>query len=144
MKLRLKCGLTFFGLSALFLIEGAGLFSGCLDVVVRIAVSDDFGSYAVHGIFKPALFQFAFPYDDDIPAFGLQLAPDFLVALLIPRHFGCPEFSVGLGDSVVLTPLMAMPEASVDKDNGAVLGENDVRGARKAFIIHTITKTKSP
>ena len=144
MKLRLKRGLTFFCLPALFLIEGAGFLSCCLEVVVGVSVPDDFRGYTVHGVFEPDLFQFAFPDDDDIPTFCLQLAPDFLVTLLVPGYLGCPEVGVGLGDCIVFAAFVAVPEAAVDKDDGAVLWEDDVGGAGKALVIHAVAETKTP
>ena len=144
MKLHLKRGLTFFCLPALFLIEGAGFLSGCLDVVVGVPVPDDFRGYAVHGVFKPRLLQSTLPDDDDIPALGFQLAPNFLVTLLVPGYLGCPKVSVCLGNRVVLAALMAMPEAAVDEDDSAVFGEDDVGGAGKAFVIHAVAEPQAP
>ena len=62
-----------------------------------LAVVEDFSLNLLDGFFHDGFLQSAFPDDDDGPAFGLQLAPDFLVALLVPLDFGCPESGVGLG-----------------------------------------------
>ena len=90
------------------------------------------------------LLQLAFPDDDDEPTFGLQLPPDLLVPLLIAGDFGLPELRVGLGNRVVFAILMAMPETAVDKDDGAVLGKDDVRGAGQFLFIYSIAETMSP
>ena len=144
MKLRLKRGLTFFCLPALFLIEGTGFLSGRLDVVVGVPVPDDFRGYAVRGVFKPRLFQFTLPDDDDIPALGFQLAPDLLVSLLVSSHLSRPKLSIGLGDSVVLAVLVAVPKAAVDEDDSAVLGKDDIRSSWQPFIVNSIPKTITP
>lgn len=144
MKLRLQCGLTFFGLSALFLIEGAGLFSGCLDVAVSIAIPDDFSSNTVHGIFKAVLFQFAFPYDDDIPALGLQLAPDFLVTLMIASDLCLPKLCIRFWQSKVLAIIMAVPKATVNKNDCPIFWEYYVWSARQPMIIDKISITTLP
>ena len=49
-----------------------------------LAVVEDFSLNLVDGFLYDGFLQLAFPDDDDGPAFGLQLAPDFLVALLVP------------------------------------------------------------
>lgn len=86
----------------------------------------------------------ALPYNDDRPAFRFQLTPHLLVSFLISRYFRHPEIRVGLGDSVILATLVAVPEAPVDKDDGAVFGENDVGRSWKASIIHFVAESQAP
>ena len=64
----------------------------------------------------------ALPDDYDVPALGLQLAPHLLIPLLVAGDLGRPEVCVGLGCCGVLAVLVAVPEAAVDEDDGAVFG----------------------
>lgn len=109
-----------------------------------LSVPDNFSLNAGDGVFQNGFLQLAFPDDDDGPALGFQLAPDFLVALLVPCYLGCPEIGVGLGCRGVPAVFVAIPEAAVDEDDGAVLGEDDVRGAGKAPDVHPVTETQVP
>lgn len=109
-----------------------------------LPVAADFISNEMKGIFKDGLFELAFPYDNDGPAFGLQLAPDFLVTFLVPRDFRHPEVGVGLGNCVELAGCVTVPEAAVDEDGCVVLGKDDVRGAGKALVINSIAKALFP
>lgn len=112
--------------------------------MVGIAVPDDFSGHAVHRVFEAVFLQLALPDDDDIPALRLQLAPDFLVSLLVPSHLGRPELSVGLGDSVVIAALVAMPEASVYKDNRPVLWQRDIWFSRQISFIDPVAEPQAP
>ena len=79
-----------------------------------------------------------------MPSFGLQLAPSLLIAFLIPGYFRGPKFSVGLGDSIVRAVLVAVPEAAVDEDDGAVFGEDDVGFAGEAFVVDAVAESQAP
>ncbi len=37
---------------------------------------------------------------------------------------------------------MAVPEAAVDENNGAVLGEDDVRRSREALDVHAVAESE--
>lgn len=50
------------------------------------------------------------------------MPPGVLVALLVTGYLSSPEVGVGLGNSVVGTILVAMPETAVNEDDGAILG----------------------
>ena len=63
---------------------------------------------------------------------------DLLVPLPVPCDLRRPEFSVRLGNRVELAVPVAMPEAAMDKDDRAVLGEDDVRFAGQPLIIHPV------
>lgn len=75
---------------------------------------------------------------------GFQLAPDFLVAVLVAGDFGRPEVGVGFGDRVVFAVFVAVPEAAVDEDDGAVFGEDDVGGAGEALDVYSIAEAQVP
>ena len=100
--------------------------------------------YPRDGLFKTILLQLALPDNDDKPAFCLQLTPDLLVSFLIPCDFRRPEISIGLGDSVILATLVAMPKTTMGKDYSAVLGKDDVGRTGKASIIHPIAESLTP
>ena len=111
---------------------------------IGIPIPDNLVGNSGDGSVEVRLFQLTLPDDDDAPPFRLQLTPDFLVSHLVPRDLSHPEFRVGLGDSIVLTVFMTMPKAAVYKDDGAVFGEDDVRGARKASIINFVAESQAP
>ena len=95
-------------------------------------------------VIEDGFIQLAFPDDDDGPAFGLQLAPDFLVPLLVAGDFRLPKLSVGFRDVGVLAVFVAMPEAAVDEDDGAVLGEDDIRFAGQFLVVYPIAESLVP
>lgn len=144
MKLLRKGGFALFGLPALFGIEGAGFPSVILSGAEGLAVFVDLGGHCRDCFREAAAIEFALPDDDDGPAFGFQLAPCVLVALPVPCYLGGPEVGVGLGYRVILAVLVAVPEAAVDEDDGAVLGEDDVRLAGKTLVIGAIAESQTP
>ena len=97
-----------------------------------------------NGLVQNSLLQLTLPNDDDEPALGLQLAPDLLVALLVPCYLGCPEVGVSLGNCVVLAAFVAMPEAAMDEDDGVIFGEDNVRGARELYEVYEIAEAQVP
>ena len=107
-------------------------------------VLNDFFRYTGDSVLEGGFFELAFPDDYDGPAFGLQLAPDFLVTLLVSGHFCRPEVGVCFGDCVELAGFVTMPEAAVNEDGCVVLGKDDVRGAGKALVINSIAKALFP
>ena len=144
MKFLRKGGFPLFGLPALFCIEGAGFPSFILSGAEGLAVLVDLGGHCRDGFREAAALEFAFPDNDDGPAFSLQLAPGVLVALLVPCYLGGPEVGVGFGDGVVLTVFVAVPEAAVDEDDGAVFGEDDVRFAGEVSVVDAVTEAQAP
>lgn len=143
-KLLSKGGFPLFCLPALFLIEGAGFLSVFLSGAKDLTVFPDGRCRCRDGFLKAALFQFAFPDDDDAPTLCLQLAPGVLVTLPVAGYLGGPEVGVGPGDRVILAVLVAVPEAAVDEDDGAVLGEDDVRRAWKAAVVDAVAEAEAP
>lgn len=144
MKFLRKGGFAMFGLPALFGIEGAGFPSVILSGAKDLSVLVDLGGHCRDGFREPASFELALPDDDDGPAFGFELAPGVLVALLVPCYLGGPEVCVGFGNDVVGAVFVAVPEAAVDEDDGVVFGEDDVRLAGEAFVVDTVSEPKSP
>lgn len=67
-----------------------------------------------------------------------------MIAFLVSGNLRCPEVSVGFGHRVELAALVTMPEAAMDEDDGAVLGEDDVRGAGEALDIDPVTEAEAP
>lgn len=122
----------------------SGLTSFFLGGAIEIAISEDFCFDPTDGLVQCGFLQLAFPDDDDRPALSLQFAPDFLVTLLVACNLGLPEVGVGLGCRGVLAVLVAMPEAAVDEDDGAVLGQNDVRGTGEALDVYAVAEAEVP
>jgi hypothetical protein len=111
---------------------------------IGFPVPDNLGRNPGDGIVKVRLLQLALPDDDHAPAFSLQLSPDFLVPLLVPGNFGHPKLSVGFGNSIILTVLVAMPEAAMHEDNRSILGQNDIRPTREMLLVYPVAKTLTP
>lgn len=120
MKFLRKGGFALFGLPALFGIEDAGFPSVFLSGAEELAILVDLGGHCRDGFGEAAALEFAFPDDDDSPSFGLQLAPGVLVVLLVACYLGGPEVCVGFGYREVRAVFVAVPEAAVDEDDGAV------------------------
>ena len=73
--------------------------------------------------FQPTrIVQLAFPNDEQAPAEFAQVAAVAGVAGDVGLELVAPELAVGLGGGRALAVLVAMPEASVDEDDGGVLG----------------------
>ena len=121
-----------------------GGLSFCQFIVPGIAIGDYFLIDKRKGVVEGGPFQLAFPDDDDVPALGLQLAPDFLVAPLVTDNLFLPELGVGFGDRVVLAAFVAVPEAAVDEDDSAVFGKNDVWGTREALDVYAVAESEAP
>ena len=94
--------------------------------------------YARDGGVKVLLAEFAFPDGDDGPGEGVEALGVEFVAGDVAGDFFAPECFVGLGNDVLGATAVTVPEASVDEDDGAVLGQHEVRGARETFVIEPI------
>ena len=94
-----------------------------------------------NGLVQNSLLQLTLPNDDDKPTLGFQLAPNLLVALLVPGYLGCPKVGVGLRNRVVLTTFVSMPEATMNEDGSTIFAEDDIWFARKTLVIHAIAET---
>lgn len=129
---------------AFFRIEGAGFLSVILSGAKDLTILPDGRCRGRNGFLQALFFQLTLPDDDDTPALRLQLAPGLLISFLISGYFGSPEICVGLGDSVVGAVLVTMPKAAVNKDDSAILGENDVRLAGEALVVGAIAEAQVP
>ena len=143
-EFRHKGSLPFLYRLPLLSIRFSSFSSILLSLTVIFSVLADFLCDAINRFAKNRFLQFAFPDDDDRPTFRFQLTPNLLVSLLISCYFRHPEISIGLGDSVILATLVAMPETAVDKDDRPVFGEDDVRGSGKASINHFVAESQAP
>lgn len=82
---------------------------------------------------------FAFPYNENLPAQSLQKLVISNVTGHIGLEFSLPEFDVAAGNSGLSATRMLMPETSVDEDDGFVTGQNNVRLSRKVFAVKAKT-----
>ena len=96
------------------------------------------GFYARDGGVKVLLGEFAFPDGDDGPGEGVEALGVEFVAGDVAGHFLTPELLVGLGNGVLGATSVAVPEAAVDEDDGAVLGQDEVGGAGEAAVIEPV------
>ena len=139
-----KGSLPFLHRLPLLPIRFSGLPSILQSLPESLSILADFLCDAINRFVQNRFLQLALPDDDDRPAFRFQLTPHLLVSLLISCYFRHPEISIGLGDSVILAALVAVPETTMHKNHGAVFRENDVRGARKASINHFVAESQAP
>ncbi len=86
------------------------------------------GLYARDSGIKVLLGEFAFPDGDDGPGEGVEALGVEFVAGDVAGYFFTPELFVGLGNGVLGVTPVAVPEAAVDEDDGAVLGQHEVGG----------------
>ena len=130
--------------AALLSVFLTGFPSVFLSGAEELAILVDLGGHCRDGFREAAALEFAFPDDDDGPAFGFQLAPGVLVTLLVPCYLGGPEVGVGFGNRVVFAVFVAVPEAAVDEDDGAVFGEDDVGFAGEASVVDAVAEAQAP
>lgn len=69
------------------------------------------------------MLELAFPDDGHAPA---EAAEMLAVVRDVPRELVRPEFPVAFWGGGVLAALVPVPEAAMDEDHGAVLGQYDV------------------
>ena len=102
------------------------------------------GFYARDGGVEVLLGEFAFPDGDDGPGESVETLGVEFVAGDVAGHFFTPELFVGLGNGVLGATPVAMPEAAVDEDDGAVLGQHEVGGAGESAVIEPVAVAPSP
>lgn len=108
------------------------------------AIAEDFSFNTADGAGESSLRQFALPDNDDRPSLRLELLPNVLISLLVPCDLCSPKVCIRLWHRIELAVLVAVPEAAVDKDDRAVLGEDDVWFAGQPLVIHPVPEPKSP
>lgn len=119
-------------------------FSIILSAAKNLSIELDLLSNPTDGILQYGFLQLTLPDNNDIPALCLQLAPDFLIAFLVPRYLGHPELRVGFWDRIKLTVFVAMPEAAMHEDNRPIFGQDDIRTSRKPFVVYPVAKSLKP
>ena len=63
------------------------------------------------------------------------------VALAVALNLSAPEVDVGLGEAEVAAAFVAVPEAAVDEDAGAVLAQDDVGMAGQARMVEPVAES---
>lgn len=87
--------------------------------------------------------QLALPHRDAMPAHGCQSLLHFLVALLIALYLASPKVDTCLGEAKSAT-IMAMPEATIHKDTGAVFSQHNVGMTGQPTMVDPISKPLTP
>lgn len=93
---------------------------------MALAVRADFGE-AIFELGEVA--HFALPDGEDGPAEAGEFGLFVVVASDVAVDFGGPEVAVGGRQGGAGAAFVAVPEAAVDEDDGAVFGQDDVRVA---------------
>ncbi len=137
-QFRLNLGEDFAVFLGLFAGEFAVLASDGEVVLVFGLCGLQVGLYAGDGDVKDLLGEFAFPNGDDGPGEGAEALGVEFVAGDVGGDFLLPKGGVGLWFHVLGTTAVAVPEAAVDEDDGAVLGQDEIGGAGEAFVIEPV------
>ena len=111
--------------------------------VILLLCGQEFGFYAFNGGVG-MLAEFAFPDGDDGPGEGVEALGVEFVAGDVAGHFLTPELFVGLGNGVLGATPVTVPEAAIDEDDGAVLGQHEVGGAGESAVIEPVAVATSP
>lgn len=82
-------------------------------------------------------FQAAFPDSQNTPAVLLQLADRAVVTLTVAFNFLLPEF-LSRGRPLEQMTVVAMPEAAVDKDYGAVFRKDKIGASRQPAVMQPV------
>ena len=144
MEFGFDLGEDFAVLSGLFSGEFAVLAADGEVVLVFGLGGLQIGFYARDGGVEVLLGEFAFPDGDDGPGEGVEALGVEFVAGDVAGHFFTPELFVGLGNGVLGATPVAVPEAAVDEDDGAVLGQHEVGGAGESAVIEPVAVAPSP
>lgn len=80
-------------------------------------------------------FDFALPQHNCIPAQFLQIRELYSVPVQISCEFGAPISSVRTGRRRTRTPLVAMPEATMDEHGDLLSTKHDIRTSRKIACV---------
>ena len=139
-----KGSLTSLPLSHFLPISLAGLTPVLLNLMKDFSVLENLCLNAFDGFAQNRFPQLAFPDNNDEPAFGLQLSPHLLVSFLVTGYLCLPEIRIRLGNCVVFTVGMAMPEASVHENGSMIFGQDDIGRARKRPYVHPVAESAMP
>ena len=90
------------------------------------------------GLFPYFRFQLALPNRDAMPTHGCKFPLFVLVSDSIPLYFIPPEFHIGLGQYIILKPLMPVPETAVHENDRPILPEYQIRMPRKTRMIQPV------
>ena len=102
------------------------------------------GFYAADGGGKGGLGEFAFPDGDDGPGEGVETLGVEFVSGDVAGNLLFPEFGVRLWCDVLGTAAVAVPEAAVDEDDGAVLGQHKVGLSWEALVVEPVPVSSAP
>ena len=83
----------------------------------------------------------ALPDDYGVPAEAGESLVVAVVALAVALYLRAPEVDVGLGEAEVAAAFVAVPEAAVDEDAGAVLAQDDVWVAGQTTVVEPVAET---
>lgn len=93
---------------------------------------------------KVLLGEFAFPDGDDGPGEGVEALGVEFVAGDVAGYLVFPEAGVRLGFDVLGATSVAVPEAAVDEDDSAVLGQDEIGGAGESSVIEPVAVSPAP
>ncbi len=97
----------------------------------------------LQSLFSYGRFELTLPNRDAMPPhLGKRLL--FLsVPFPVAYNLGGPEVDISLRHTKITTPLMSMPEASVDKNHSTVLSQHQIRMSRQPGMIEPVSEPTS-
>ncbi len=72
-------------------------------------------------------FEFAFPYDNDLPPFIFELGGYALIARFVAGKFLLPILDVAFGGGGILAVFVMVPEAAMHENGDLAAGKRDIR-----------------
>jgi hypothetical protein len=88
--------------------------------------------------------QSAFPDRTDSPTLSSKGINGRTVPCAISQQLRVPEIPVRFRKSIVRTLSMGVPKATVNKDHRPILGDGEVRSARKPFVMQPVAEPCPP
>ena len=92
-------------------------------------------------LFAKGWLKLAFPYDYSIPAHSFKSGKILFITLAVAINLRLPEIGVRLRDGIILTALMAMPEASVHKYASPITVQYQVRMSRQPVMMQPVPES---
>ena len=95
-------------------------------------------------LFPHLWLQLTLPHSNAVPPHLCQFPLLFLVPFLIPLNLFLPKVRIRLGHPEVLTTIMPVPKATIDKYTSAILAQYYIRVTGEAWIVQPVAESLLP
>ena len=113
-------------------------------VFVCLFCGGQFGFDAGDGVVEVLLGEFTLPDGDDGPGEGVEALGIEFVAGDVACYFLLPEFNMGLRHDIFGAVAVAVPEAAVDEDDGAIFRQYQIRRSGQALVVEPVSVAAAP